>query len=219
MLRAVIFDMDGLMVDTEHLHHESFKAVLEGYGVKPVSNNQGVIHIAGVSAEANWEHFKKQYGFDADTVELTKKKHRTHLKLLQGKVEAMPGLSELLEDLKKNGCMIAIASSSVREQIDLIVNRLGIMGFFDAITSGEEVVNGKPAPDIFLRAAAKLGVEPTECVVLEDAMNGMKAAKAANMYAVVVPSEFTKDEDFSGADLKVSSLRDIDNRRLAGLIL
>lgn len=217
MLRAVIFDMDGLMIDTEHLHHESFKTVLEQYGITPVPNAMGVIHISGISAEANWEHFKKQYGFSADTQELTKAKNDAHLKLLENKVEAMPGLLDLLKNLKANGYKVGIASSSIREHINLIVSRLGIADFFDAITSGEEVDNGKPAPDIFLKAAAKLGMNPAECVVLEDAMNGMRAGKAAGMYVIVVPNEFTQDEDFSAADLRVSSLKEVNDERLVAL--
>ncbi len=217
-MHAVIFDMDGLMVDTENLHHESFKKALERYGVRPIPNAQGVIHVSGVSAEANWERFKKQYNFDADVVELTKIKHEIHLKLLQDKVEAMPGLFELLENLKKNGYKLAIASSSVRTQINLIIDRLDIADFFDAITSGEEVTKGKPAPDIFLKAAAKLKTEPEECIVLEDAMNGMKAAKAANMCTIVVPNKFTQHEDFTAANLVVSSLEEINSERVAALI-
>lgn len=96
---------------------------------------------------------------------------------------------------------------------------MGIADFFDEITSGDEVTNGKPAPDIFLKAAAKLRTQPTECIVLEDAMNGMRAAKAAGMYAVVVPNEFTENEDFSGADLRISSLNDINGERLATLTI
>ena len=219
MLRAVIFDMDGLMIDTESLHHESFKTVLEQYGITPVPNAKGVIHISGISAEANWEHFKKQYNFSADTQELTDRKNDAHLKLLRNRVKAMPGLIDLLKNLKANDYKMAIASSSIREHIDLIINRLGIADFFDSITSGEEVVNGKPAPDIFLKAAAKLGVNPTECIVLEDAMNGMQAGKTAGMYVIVVPNEFTQDEDFSIADLRVSSLEELNGERLAAIVV
>jgi HAD superfamily hydrolase (TIGR01509 family) len=207
--------MDGLMIDTERLHHESFKTVLEQYGITPVPSVKGVIHISGISAEANWEHFKRQYGFSANTQDLTKAKNDAHLKLLKNKVQAMPGLLDLLKNLKADGYKVGIASSSIREHIDLIVDRLGIADFFDAITSGEEVTNGKPAPDIFLKAAAKLGINPAECVVLEDAMNGMRAGKAADMCVIVIPNEFTQDEDFSVADLRVSSLEDVNIETLA----
>jgi beta-phosphoglucomutase family hydrolase len=203
--------MDGLMIDTERLHHESFKTVLEQYGITPVPNARGVIHISGISAEANWKHFKKQYDLSANTQDLTRAKNEAHLRLLQDKVEAMPGLMDLLKNLKADGYKMGIASSSIREHIDLVVDRLGIANYFDAITSGEEVANGKPAPDIFLKAAAKLDVDPAQCIVLEDATNGMRAGKAAGMYVIVVPNEFTQDEDFSAADLRLSSLEEIDS--------
>src|SRR5687768_6372911 len=80
MFRAAIFDMDGLMIDTERLHHESFKAVLEQHGITPVPNALGVIHISGISAEANWDRFKQQYGFEGNTEELTNSKNSIHLK-------------------------------------------------------------------------------------------------------------------------------------------
>ncbi len=217
MIRAALFDMDGLMIDTERLHHESFKTVLEQHGIAPAPDARGVIHTSGISAEANWERFKKQYGFDADTRELTKAKNDAHRKLLKNKLKAMPGLLDLLRDLKANGYKIAIASSSIREHIDLVVDRLGMSDFFDAITSGDEVTNGKPAPDIFLKAAMKLNVKPVECVVLEDAMHGMLAGKAAGMHVVVVPNEFTQNEDFSAADLRVSSLEDLNSEKLGTL--
>jgi beta-phosphoglucomutase family hydrolase len=217
MLHAVIFDMDGLMVDTEFLHHESFKKTLERYGIHPTPNAQGVIHVSGISAEANWERFKRLYEFDVDTTELTKIKHEIHLELLQEGVEAMPGLLELLGDLKKSGYKIAIASSSVRKQINLIVDRLDIADFFDAITSGEEVANGKPAPDIFLKAAHGLNVEPHECIVLEDASKGIQAAKAAGMYAVAVPNVFTQSESFDIADVIVPSLSRVNSDVLSPL--
>lgn len=219
MLRAVIFDMDGLMIDTERLHHESFKAVLEQYGITPTPNAQGVIHISGISAEANWEYFQKQYNFSADTQQLTKAKNDIHLNLLKNKVRAMPGLLKLLNNLKNDGFKTGIASSSAREHIDVVTRHLGIADSFDAITSGEEVKSGKPAPDIFIKAATKINVRPTECIVIEDAMNGMRAAKAAGMCTVVVPNKFTVNEDFDAADLRVSSLNDLSSEQLAALVL
>jgi len=209
--------MDGLMIDTERLHHESFKAVLEEYGITPEPNKQGVIHISGISAEDNWGRFKQQYGLEESTDILTRKKNDLHYTFLKEKVVAMPGLLKLLRELHANDYEIAVASSSIRSHIDLVIKTLGISEYFGAIVSGDEVARCKPAPDIFLKAASKLGVARRECVVFEDAMNGMKAANAAGMYVVVVPNSFTVHEDFSSADRITSSLREINIGLLSSL--
>lgn len=217
MLKAALFDMDGLMIDTEYLHHESFKAVLEEYGITPKPNKQGVIHISGISAEDNWNHFKQQYGFEEDTNVLTQKKNDLHYKFLKEKVTALPGLLQLLKELRSNDYEIAIASSSIQPHIDLVVKTLGIGEYFGAIVSGDEVAQCKPAPDIFLKAASKLGVPPSECVVFEDAMNGVKAARAADMHVIIVPNIYTSHEDFGAADKVMSSLEEIDMKLLSTL--
>jgi beta-phosphoglucomutase family hydrolase len=207
---VVIFDMDGLMVDTERLHHESFSAVLKQYGVAPIPNEQGVIQVSGVSADTNWDNFKQRYGFTADNRELSRRKSEIHATRLRDEVKAMPGLLRLLGELRTHKIKLAIASSSIREHIGIVTDKLSIADYFDAIVSGEEVTHGKPAPDIFLRAAQRLGVVADQCVVLEDASSGVRAAGAAGMRVVAVPNEFTMHEDFSMADITVESLERID---------
>lgn len=209
--------MDGLMIDTERLHHESFKAVLEEYGITPVPNRQGVIHISGISAADNWDRFKQQYGFEEDTATLSRKKNELHYRFLKEKVTAMPGLFELLEELRANDYEIAVASSSIRSHINLVIDTLDISNYFGATVSGDEVLHCKPAPDIFLKAASKLGISPKECVVFEDAMNGMKAAKTASMKVIVVPNIFTSHEDFGPADKIIPSLESANVAMLSSL--
>lgn len=126
----------------------------------------------------------------------------------------MSGLIDLLADLRRHSLTIAIASSSTREHIDLITDRLGISSYFNAIVSGEEVSHGKPAPDIYLKAATKLGISPRDCVALEDAVKGAQAASTAGMRVVAVPNELTCHEDFSFVDVVALSLRDINTRML-----
>lgn len=217
MLCAAIFDMDGLMVDTERLHHESFSAVLEQYGVRPVPNKQGIIHISGVSAETNWNYFKRQYGFEADNEELSKRKSEIHVAWLRKDVVAMPGLLPLLRTLHAHKIKISVASSSIREHIAIVIDKLRVAHYFDAIVSGEDVACGKPAPDIFLRAADQLGITPDECVVFEDASNGARAAAAAGMHVIAVPNVFTANEDFSVADKVIGSLEEVTMKVLNDL--
>ena len=176
-----------------------------------------LFHISGISAADNWDRFKQQYGFEEDTTVLSRKKNELHYKFLKDKVTAMPGLIDLFKLLRANKFEIGIASSSIRPHIDLVVEVLGISNYIGAIASGDEVTRSKPAPDIFLKAASKLGVSPKECVVFEDAMNGMKAAKAAKMRVIVVPNIFTLHEDFTPADRVVPTLEKVDMEMLSSL--
>jgi len=219
MLKAVIFDLDGTIADTERLHDQSFRIVLEKHGVKPAENNGGVIQISGMNAAANFDLFQKQYNFSADSNQLVKEKTEVYNKLLeQGNIAAMPGLYELLDNLKSGGIKMAIASSSTLHQIEIVIKALKILNYFDAFASGKEVKNGKPAPDVFLLAAEKLSVAPSDCVVIEDASSGVVAAKAAGMKVVTVPNEFTIHEDFGAADLVVKSLDELSSEKLKSVL-
>jgi beta-phosphoglucomutase family hydrolase len=209
MTKAIIFDLDGTIADTERLHDESFRTMLEYFGVTPRLNELGVVHTPGIGIAVNMENFKKQYEFEADTDEMIRIKNESYLKLLHGNIKAMPGLYDLLEKLKSDGHKLAIASSTIRPQVELIINNLKIANYFDIIVTGDEIKNLKPAPDIFLEAAKRLNTRPSECIVIEDAASGLQAGKAAGMRVIVVPNEFTAKADFNDADLKVESLENV----------
>jgi HAD superfamily hydrolase (TIGR01509 family) len=190
---------------------------LKSTGVEPVPNEQAVIRISGVSSGTNWDYFKQRYGFEVTNKDLDKRKQEIHVAWLRKKVTAMPGLLPLLQMLRSHEFKIAIASSSSREHINVVTDKLGVTDFFDVIVSGDEVTRGKPAPDIFLRAADELGIAPSVRVVLEDASNGVQAAEAAGIRVIAVPNIFTTKEDFSMADLVVDSLQVIDMATLKRL--
>jgi len=214
-LEAVIFDMDGLMVDSEHLHSRSFEVVLNRHGVKPKVDD--VIQTLGIGTPNNWKKLKKQYGLKASVDELSDQKHEVYDDLIP-EIELMPGAKALFDDLQNSGIAVAVASGSSKHNIEKILNQLEISSYFSVIISGEELENAKPAPDIFLAAAKALGVEPKNCAVLEDAESGILAAKAADMLAVAVPNEFGKNEDFSKADHIFDSLEQLSAKKLKELI-
>ena len=219
MLIAVIFDLDGTIADTERLHDESFRAVFKERGIEPIPNDQGMIHVSGLNALANFDLFQQQYNFSADSNQLVKEKTKVYNKLLeQGNIAAMPGIYELLNNLKSSGVKMAVASSSTLQQINIVAKALKILNYFDVFASGKEVQHGKPAPDVFLLAAKKLSLAPSECIVIEDANSGVVAAKAAGMKVVAAPNEFTLHEDFSAADLVVKTLGDLDSGKLRSLL-
>ncbi|MFH1132974.1 MAG: HAD family hydrolase [Nanoarchaeota archaeon] len=182
---------------------------MRDYGKTPVLNAQGIVHTVGIRARDNWEHLQKKYDIDESVDRLFEKRLHIYLEMLKRELAPMPGLMDLLDRLKAYGLRLAIASSSVRPHIDTAVDLLMIRQYFQVIVSGAEVKKGKPHPDIFLEAARPLGLAPADCLVIEDAENGVMAARAAGMKVIAVPSRFTAHHNLSAATAIVPSLHAI----------
>jgi HAD superfamily hydrolase (TIGR01509 family) len=205
---AVIFDMDGVLVDSEPLHYEAESYALAKFGLKFPRD----IHakFIGFASETRfWEALIDLFQADISVPELVKFKgeyfysHLDHILLIEP-------AKKLLERLRKADIPIALASSSGHYMIETVLGRFGLLDFFCVLQSGEEVEFGKPHPDIFLAAAARLEIDPAKCIVIEDSLNGVKSGKAAGMTVVAVPNEYTKVLDFSIADHVIASLDEFD---------
>ncbi len=206
MVRGVIYDMDDLMVNSSPLHMQAFETALASYGHSlaelPVAVRTGfigrrIIDIAtDVAAILN---------LPISVNELCQKRMAVFLKLVNEKLEPMPGLRESLALFKQHHLNIALASSGTTEYIGIVLDRFNIRSYFDVIISGDDVKKGKPDPEVFLKAAASLKLCPADCVVLEDATHGIAAAKAAGCFCIAVPGN-TLPQDQSKADLIVQSL-------------
>lgn len=216
-IQAIIFDMDGLMIDSEGKQSESVEQVLREHGVEPEFNEAGVIQIVGIPATDNFQILKDKHRMSQSVDELHERKKEIYRELLEEGVTPMPGLFELFEYLQDKPLKKAVASSSIIKDIELVIQHLDAIEHFDAIVSAEEVERGKPAPDVFLEAAKRLGVDPEHCVVLEDAPEGVKAGKAAGMKVIAIPNRYTKHHDFDHADTVVDSLHDIKMSLLESL--
>ncbi len=217
MLQAVIFDMDGVMIDTDIIHSRAFEKLLLELGITPEKNEQGTVHISGMTTEGTWEVFKERYGFEADISELSRKKQQIVMDAMQH-VQPMPGLLKLLKDLKKHNIRLAVATSAQQNRAKLAIDKLGIASYFATVVTAKDVALGKPAPDIYLVAAKKLGLDPAACVVLEDAPAGVQAGAAAGIKVVAVPHQYTRRMDFSLASLVVDSLEELDYKKLSKLL-
>ena len=139
-----------------------------------------------------------------------KKREASYTNLLKNGLKLMPGFLKFIRDIKKQKIMKAIASSSGKDYIKLVMSSLDIKKYFDVIVSGQNIRRGKPYPDIFLKTAKQLRIKPKYCCVLEDSENGVKAAKNANMKVIVIPNKYTKNQDFSNADFIFDSLKKVD---------
>ena len=195
------------MIDSEPFHLKAFNSVLNQYGkTLTEKDNQQYIGLSDADAAAD---MVKKFKLPVTAADLALQKAKSYQKILTGNVKAQGGLKELLKKLKSDNYKLAVASSSRKEEIQTVLKKLDIEKFFKVVVSGDEVALGKPHPEIYLTTAQKLSVSPEECLVLEDAPNGVKSAKAAGMVCFAVPSRETKGQNFSNADRIFGSLKEI----------
>jgi HAD superfamily hydrolase (TIGR01509 family) len=206
MISTVIFDLDGLLADTEPLHCRAYQMAFAERGVGLNANEYAEHWVRSGKGIVDWVESR---GLAVDPHGLRARKSEHYLTLLESSLRPMEGALELLDALQGIRRM-ALASSSYRDAIDGVLAGLRIAPYFEAIVSGLDVANVKPSPDIFLKAARDLAVDPSECLVLEDAEKGVIAAHRAGMRCVAVPNDFTKHHDFSMATRVCSSLREVN---------
>jgi len=198
---AVIFDLDGTVLDNEDEYGTAFKKVLESLGAKNVSDFP---QTGGIGVEENWPKLLEKYHVTTNKTveELATETQEEYLKLLPG-VTVKKDLEKFIKELRKKGIKTGLATSNVWTILEKVFEALPIEGYFDGVTTGEEVVNKKPAPDLFLIAADKLDVKPEECLVIEDAPSGIEAARDAGMRVVAIARNDKLAEELKDADLVV----------------
>ncbi len=205
MIRAIVFDMDGLMVDTEELYWQVGRALAAEYG-KTVSNDT-LLKMTGRDRLVSSQVFADDTGIPLSGEQVMHRREAMMLDLFRrGGIKAMPGLRQIL-DRFRGRLKLGVATSSPRVLVEAALPALEVHAHFDAITAGDEITNGKPDPEIYLKTMGKLSVQPVECVVLEDAPLGATAGKAAGAYVIAVPSRLTTQADFSTiANVRVANL-------------
>jgi HAD superfamily hydrolase (TIGR01509 family) len=213
MINTVIFDLDGLLADTERLHCQAYQMAFAERGVDLSTRDYAEHWIRLGKGIVDWVELR---GLDFDPLALRMRKSQHYLDLLQSSLQPMDGALEILDRLRGK-FRIALASSSFRDAVDGVLVGLGIEPYFQTIVSGLDVTRVKPAPDIFLRAATLLGVEPAECLVFEDAEKGVIAAHRAGMRCIAVPNDLTRHHDFSKATRICASLREVDSDLLTDM--
>ena len=210
MINTVIFDMDGLLLDTEPLWGKSMLQVAEKHKI-PITA-QRFKETTGLRIYEVTDHWAIHYPWEGrsskevaeeilDEIIASSKSHAT----------VMRGVEKTLQLLRQHKFKIGLASSSPARMIHELVDHFGITHYFDVITSADVVDLGKPHPAVFLHCAAELGSRPNQCVVLEDSVNGMIAGKAARMKVIAIPEEIHFDDPrFSIADARLRSMEDFD---------
>jgi HAD superfamily hydrolase (TIGR01509 family) len=207
--QAVIFDLDGLLVDTEPLHRQVFNATLARHGIDyEIQEEEFGRAFVGISQRENSEYLVARFGIRALADELTREHRAEYERIIADpkNLTMMPGAAILFDELRRRGVLMAIASGSPRSQVETILRGLGIAALFRAIVTGSDVAQLKPAPEVYLRACDELRVDATRCIALEDSASGAAAAKAAGVRVVVVPNQYTRHQDLALADAREENL-------------
>ncbi|MGH9146646.1 MAG: HAD family hydrolase [Vicinamibacterales bacterium] len=211
---AVIFDFDGVILDSETPEFEAHRQIFASHGLDLTSDEW--CDCVGLWQSINWFDVLTARGVTTHSREtFLLEKRRIARDVLR--MEPLPGIRPLLDDLRARKIPLAVASTSPARWVLPATEALGIRHHFDAIVSGDDVEHRKPAPDVYLLAAARLGVSPRHCVAIEDTQPGLLAAKSAGMRAIVIPHWLTETHDLSEADLRVTSAVELDVARLQDL--
>jgi HAD superfamily hydrolase (TIGR01509 family) len=197
--RGVIFDMDGVLTDSEPLINAAAVSMFQEKGL--VVAPEDFLPFVGTGEDRYIGGVAEKHGYSLDLPAAKRRTYEIYLSLVPARLRAFPGAVQLVERCQAAGYKVAVASSADAIKIEANLNKIGLpLSRWDAVVHGEEITHKKPAPDIFLKAAAKLGLAVAACVVIEDAVNGVEAAKRAGMRCVAVAQTFSA-ERLTAADL------------------
>ena len=215
---AVIFDFDGIVIDSETPEYESHRRIFERCGV-PLTTDEWCDQI-GVWAEGHDERWYRELCARSPNAPGRAEYHAEKRRIFDEVVPDGPmrGIRELLTELAGAGIPAAIASSSPASWVERATERLGLRQFFGAMVTGNDVVRRKPAPDVYLEAARRLGADPARSIAIEDSGPGIAAARAAGMTTIAIPHWLTERHDLVGADLRVAHAGELTLARLMELV-
>ena len=210
-MRAVIFDMDGVLFDTESLCSDCWMSFANEIGADREQMQKAILACVGRNANDCVRVAEEMLGKDFPYQEYRKKTELLMLETIEREGMPMkPGVREILEWLKSHGYRIAMASSSSRKSVCHHLERAGILDYFETLTTGDMVEHSKPQPDIYLKACEELGVAPGQALAVEDSFNGIRSAYAAGLYTVMVPDQLPPTEEILAlVDKKCDSLTEL----------
>lgn len=213
-MKAVIFDMDGVIIDSEPLHQKVEEELLEDLGGTMTASDKEA--FVGTTDYHMWSTMKERFNLSQSVEEMIDSKKERFLNQIHT-IFLVDGFKEVLTQLKEEGYLIALASSNNRRAVDQIVKQFDLAKDFELTMSGEDVTHGKPHPEIFLKTAEAMGVLPVNCLVIEDAKNGVKAAKAAGMKCIGLDNPNSGPQDLSEADIVLKDYQEFDLEAIKSL--
>ncbi|HOK35165.1 MAG TPA: HAD family phosphatase [Candidatus Pacearchaeota archaeon] len=206
-IKGVVFDLDGVLVDTEYYQSEAWIEVLKQY--KIFLSQEDLFEYKGKSAEVIENEFKNKYHLPIKKGELLKKRDAEVLKIFQKrKVKTMPYAKRTLEFFNKHK-KLGLASTGSKKEVLLKLKKTGFYKYFSAVVSRDDVKKGKPCPDVYLAAVRKLKLKPKDCLAIEDTQSGVEAAKTAGLICFAIPNKFSETQNLSKADKILKNLKEV----------
>ena len=217
MIDTVIFDMDGVLINSEPVYFQVERELFKSLDLD-ISNEQHNTFV-GMAMTDIWEIIKSEKEINYSVEELVGfHKKAIHDYFIQAEnLVTIPGVKVLIKYFKNKNFKLGVASSTDTKLVKIILEKLGIIDFFENVTGGDEVKNGKPSPDVFLLAAKKLDSSPGKCLVWEDSKNGVESAKKAGMKVIGFLNEGSGNQDLSRADWVIDSFENLDYKKLTNL--
>lgn len=215
MIEAVIFDMNGVIVDNEMFHEKIIRSLTEERGVN-LSGQEYNMFFHGKSDEVGFGKFVSEYFPDEDPAIWVREKQKREKGLIESSFVEVPGSRNLVKLLSQH-FKLGLVSGAIRSEVNLVVAKFGLRDYFQTIISMEDVKKGKPDPEPYLLASKLLNTMPENCLVIEDAYSGLLSAKEAGMRCIILNTPYSSNADFGKADLIVNSINDISLEKINGL--
>ncbi|RRJ89141.1 HAD family hydrolase [Flavobacterium macacae] len=217
MVKTVIFDMDGVLVNSEPLHHEVSLVQFKNLDIEVTDDVFAT--FTGNSNKMIYQKLKDRFALQQEIGDLIATKNKLFIEAFDKKenLNLIPGVKELIVDLYKNGVQLIVASSSEMEIINKVFERFDLDPYFTHKVSGNDFPESKPNPAIFVKAASYSKAPIDECVIIEDSTNGIKAAKAAGIFCIAYKSEEVDNQDQSLADIIIYDYKDLDFERIKNI--
>ncbi len=216
MIRGLIFDFDGLIIDSETTDYRSWQELFQSYGCElPLATWQATVGTAG--ALDVYGALEGQLGRSVDRASIRAQHRQRNLEMLAGQ-PPLPGVAECISDARRLGLKLAVASSSSHEWVTGHLSRLGYLDAFQAIRCRDDVAAAKPAPDLYLAALASLELRAEEAIAFEDSLNGSLAARRAGVFCIAVPNPLLREHQFDHADLRLERLSELPLESMLTLV-
>ncbi|MDO7887242.1 HAD family hydrolase [Hymenobacter cheonanensis] len=217
MIRTVIFDMDGVIIDTEPIHHQAFFTQFAELGI--TVPDELYASFLGSSTRNVFQQLKQQFGLPQEVEALLLRKRELFNQTFDtdASLDLLPGVRALIEDIQRHGIQLVVASSASKATIARVFKRFGLAPYFAHVVSGEDFAQSKPNPAIFLHAASQAETPVTECIVIEDSANGVAAAKAAGIYCIGYASPHSAGQDLRRADRIIQDFSELSATQIEAI--